>query len=144
MKNVKDILQSKGQEICSTSPDSTAFKALQIMAEKDVGALLVKDGEKVVGIMSERDYARKVILIGKSSKSTPVKDIMTSDVLYTHPDQTLEDCMAIMSEKHVRHLPVFEKEKLVGIISIGDVVKGIIAEKKYFINQLEQYIHGKF
>jgi len=114
------------------------------MAEKNVGALLVMDREKVVGIMSERDYARKVILSGKSSRNTTVSDIMTSNVLYAQPDQTLEDCMAIMSEKRIRHLPVFEKEKLIGIISIGDVMKEVIAEKKYIIKQLEHYIYGKY
>jgi len=144
MRYVKEILKSKVNEVWSISPDATAFEALQVMAEKGIGALLVMDGEKVAGIFSERDYARKVILTGKSSMNTPVSDIMTSDVLYVQSDQSLEDCMVIMSEKHVRHLPVFEEEKLTGIISIGDIVKGIIAEKEYIINQLEHYIHGKF
>jgi len=118
------------------------FDALKLMAEKEVGALLVIDGDKLAGIFSERDYARKVILKGRSSRSLPVRDIMTTDVLYIHPDLELEECMAIMTEKRLRHLPVMENDALTGIISIGDVVKAVIDEKEFLISQLENYIHG--
>lgn len=144
MKHVRDILRKKGNEIWSVSPADTVFSALQTMAEKNIGAVLVMENEKIVGIMSERDYARKVALSGKTSKDVPVSEIMTSDVLYVTPDETLEDCTALMTDKHVRHLPVLENEKLIGIISIGDIVNGIIAEKKHYIKELEHYIHGKF
>lgn len=142
MQNVRQILQKKGSQVWSISPDDTVYNALKLMAEKNLGALLVIDNEQLVGIMSERDYARKVRLMGKSSKEAPVKEIMTSDVLYIHPDRTVEECMEIMSEKHIRHLPVIEDGNLVGVISIGDVVTSVIAEKEYTIKQLENYIHG--
>lgn len=142
MQNVRQILQKKGSQVWSISPDDTVYNALKLMAEKELGALLVIDNEQLVGIMSERDYARKVILKGMASKHAPVKEIMTSDVLYVHPDRTVEECMKIMSKKHVRHLPVIEDGNLVGVISIGDVVTSVIAEKEYTIQQLENYIHG--
>lgn len=142
MQNVRQILQKKGSQVWSISPDDTVYNALKLMAEKELGALLVIDNEQLVGIMSERDYARKVILKGMASKDAPVKEIMTSDVLYVHPDRTVEECMKIMSKKHVRHLPVIEDGNLVGVISIGDVVTSVIAEKEYTIQQLENYIHG--
>ena len=118
------------------------FAALGVMAEKNVGALLVVEGNRLVGILSERDYARKVILSGKSSKETPVREIMSSHVLYVRPQQTIEDCMALMTDKRVRHLPVFEGEKLLGVVSIGDVVKAIIAEQSFVIEQLQNYIRS--
>ena len=143
MEHVRQILEQKGSAVWTISPESTVFEALQFMAEKEVGALLVTEEEAVVGVLSERDYARKVILKGKSSKEQHVRDIMTIDITYVEPDQTTDDCMALMSNKHIRHLPVLENGKLIGIVSIGDVVKAIIAKKEYIIEQLEHYIHGK-
>ncbi|HEY5670031.1 MAG TPA: CBS domain-containing protein [Anaerolineales bacterium] len=140
MRTVKSLLDEKGNEIWSTTPDAKVIEALQILAEKDVGALLVLDGEKLVGIFSERDYARKVILKGRSSKEIPVRDIMTYHVIYGHPSQTVEQCLELMTEKHVRHLPILEDDQLIGIVSIGDLVKAIIAEQKKLIARLERYI----
>lgn len=141
-RTVRQILQSKGHTVWSVAPQTSVYEALQLMAEKDIGALLVLDGEKVAGIFSERDYARKVILRGKSSIDTPVREIMTDEVIYIHPGQTIEECMEIMTEKRVRHLPVFEDGELVGIVSIGDVVKAIISEQELIIEQLGNYIMG--
>ena len=143
MKTVRQLLRTKGHQILSVSPGASVFEALEVMAEKNVGALLVVEGERLVGVFSERDYARKVILKGKASKEIPVREIMTSYVLYVRPEQTVEDCMALMTDKHVRHLPVLEEEKLVGVISIGDVVKAIIAEQEFMIEQLQNYITGR-
>jgi CBS domain-containing protein len=140
MQTVGQYLQTKGRQVWATRPNSTVYEALQQMAEKDIGSLLVMEGEKLVGIFSERDYARKIILHGKSSKDTLVSEIMTSRVAYVHPQQTIEDCMAIMTELRVRHLPVLSGEKVVGVISIGDVVKSIISEQSFVIQQLENYI----
>lgn len=142
-KTVASILRNKGYDIHSVSPESTVFEALKIMADKKVGALLVLDGDKVAGIISERDYARKVILLGKSSREAKVKEIMSDKVLYVHPHRTAEECMALMINKRIRHLPVLDNEKLVGIISIGDVVKAVIDEKEFVIEQLEEYISGR-
>lgn len=142
MKTVRDILRSKGHEVWSVRPDTTLFEALEKMAEKNVGALLVMEGEEVVGIVSERDYARKIILKGKSSRETPVGEIMTQDTLYVDPDYKMEECMALMTDEHVRHLPVIEKDRVIGIVSIGDVVKAVISEKEFVIEQLEKYIKG--
>ncbi len=139
---VRDILKEKGNQIWWASPDTTVFDALKLMAEKNAGALVVLDGEKLVGIFSERDYARKVVLKGKVSKETAVKEIMTSEVTYIFLAQSVEECMALMTDKRIRHLPVLEGEKLVGVISIGDVVKAIISDKEFIINQLEKYITG--
>ena len=143
MKTVTQLLRAKGREVLSVSPVTSVFDALKMMAEKNVGALLVVEGERLVGVFSERDYARKVILKGKASKEIPVREIMTSHVLYVRPQQTIEDCMALMTDKHVRHLPVLDGEKLVGVISIGDVVKAIIAEQEFMIEQLQNYITGR-
>lgn len=143
MISVSQCLQSKGHKVWSVGSDTSVYEALELMAEKDIGALLVVDEGKLVGIFSERDYARKVILYGKSSRETLVGEIMTPKVYYVHPDQSLEDCMALMTEKHVRHLPVLDGERLVGVISIGDVVKAIISEQKFVIEQLENYITGE-
>jgi len=143
MKTVAQILRTKGHEVLSVSPEMSVFDALGLMAEKNVGALLVVEGGRLTGIFSERDYARKVILKGKASRETPVREIMTSHVLYVRPEQAVDDCMALMTDKRVRHLPVLAEEKLVGVISIGDVVKAIIAEQEFIIEQLQNYITGR-
>lgn len=142
MKTVRDILEVKGHNVWRLPFEATVFDALKLMADKQVGALVVVDGPNPVGIISERDYARKVILHGRTSPTTLVKEIMTSHVVYTHPNQAIEECMAIMTDRRIRHLPVMEQGKLVGIISIGDLVKAIIAEQKFTIEQLERYITG--
>jgi CBS domain-containing protein len=143
MKTVKDILKKKdGQPILSIDPDATVFAAITLMAEKGVGALLVMEGEKLLGIVSERDYARKVILQGKSSKDTPVSAIMTAKVMVVSPENSIEECMALMTEKYVRHLPVVADGKVTGVVSIGDVVKAIISEQHFTINNLLKYITG--
>lgn len=137
------IVKMKGKEIWTTTPNQSVFEALKLMAEKDIGALPVLDGKKLVGIFSERDYARKVILKGKSSKKTPVGEIMSTTIIMIPPEQTTELGLALMTAKHVRHLPVIQKEKLVGFISIGDLVKSIIDEQKLEINKMGQYISEK-
>jgi CBS domain-containing protein len=142
MKTVEHILKTKGREIWSTSPDATVYDALKLMSEKDVGALLVMDRNRVVGVFSERDYARKIILKGKTSKETLVKEIMAEKVLYVTPSQTIEECMALMTEKHIRHIPVLDEGELAGVVSIGDVVKGIISHHEFMIDQLQRYITG--
>ena len=142
MKTVRDILEVKGRTIWSVDRGSTVFDALSLMAEKEIGALVVLDGARVAGIISERDYARKVILHGRASPTTRVEEIMTSHVAYTHLDQSIEECMAIVTDKRIRHLPVLQDGKLIGIISIGDLVKAIIADQKFIIEQLERYITG--
>lgn len=142
MTTIDVILAKKGNQVWSIEPNAQVFAALELMAEKNVGALLVLDGQKIVGIMSERDYARKVMLKGKSSKSTPVSEIMTAEVLYVTPSHSVEECLALMTNKKIRHLPVLENDELVGIISIGDVVIEMISEKELLIEQLENYIKG--
>jgi len=142
MKTVRNILDTKGHEVWCIGPEDTVFDALRLMAEKEVGALMVMDGARVAGLISERDYARKIVLLGRTSPNTLVKEIMTSHVAYTHLEQPIEECMAVMTEKRIRHLPVMEEGKLVGIISIGDLVKAIIADQKFIIEQLERYITG--
>jgi CBS domain-containing protein len=142
MKNlVSHVLKTKGNKIWSIAPQETAYKALQLMSEKNLGALLVIDKGKVVGLFSERDYARKVILKGKSSKTTNVSELMTKEVLYVDPGTSVEDCMSLMTEKCVRHLPVIEKKHLVGVVTQGDVVKQLIADQKFENEELERYIH---
>ncbi len=144
MGTVEQLLKTKRDEIWSIAPQATAYEALQIMSEKDVGALLVIDDEEnLVGIFSERDYARKVILKERSSKDTTVGELMTREVLYIEPQSTIEDCMALMTAKRVRHLPVLENERLIGIVTIGDVVKQIISDREFTIQQLERYIKGE-
>ena len=144
MKTVSDLLRVKGNQVWSIGPDATVYDALTLMAEKDVGALLVLDNVgQLVGILSERDYARKIVLKGKTSRETPVREIMTKKVLWVRPDQTIEEIMALMTNKRIRHLPVLEEGRLVGVISIGDVVKDIISEQEFVIAQLENYITGK-
>jgi CBS domain-containing protein len=138
--NVRQILEVKGNDLWSVKPDSTVYEALRLMADKDVGALLVMEDDKLVGIVSERDYARKVVLKGKSSKDTQIKEIMTS-VLYTvHPDQTVHECMELMTNQHIRHLPVILDNKVMGIISIGDVVKNVIYQQREAIKDLERQV----
>ena len=142
MRSVSDILKTKGHEIWSVAPDSTVLAALELMAEKNIGAVMVLVGQELQGIFSERDYARKIILKGKTSADTLVSEAMTERVAYVGPHNTLEECMALMTEKHFRHLPVMEGNRLLGLISIGDVVKEIISNQKIEIKQLEIYITG--
>jgi len=143
MKGVAQILKSKPDRIVHTiRPDETVYEAVKRMAEKGIGALLVMEGDRIVGIVSERDYARKIVLSGRSSKETAVAVIMTTQVLCVGPQQTTEECMAIMTENRVRHLPVMDKGKLIGLVSIGDLVKDIISEQQFIIEQLEHYIAG--
>jgi CBS domain-containing protein len=142
MITLRQLLQSKGGEIWSVTSTSTVFDALRTMADKNVGALLVIDEGRLVGIISERDYARKIALKGKSSKDTLVKEIMTEKVVYIRPEESIEECMALMTEKHFRHLPVIDNGTLIGVISIGDVVRTVISEQKFIIAQLENYISG--
>jgi CBS domain-containing protein len=142
MINVRDILQDKGREIWRVSPQTSVFDALRLMADRNIGALLVLEGEKLAGIFSERDYARKVILKGKASKDTAVAEIMTAVVVTVRPSQTVEECMELMTANRIRHLPVLDGEELAGVISIGDVVKAIISDREFTIKQLENYITG--
>lgn len=142
MKTARQLLDAKGSHVVSVAPDTPVFEALRVMADRSIGAVLVMDGERVVGIMSERDYARKVILHGRSSHDTLVRDIMTERVVYARPEQTVADCMALMTDKRIRHLPVIGRERLLGVLSIGDLVKETISEQEFLIRQLENYIHG--
>jgi CBS domain-containing protein len=141
MKTVAQMLELKPTGVISISPQATVLDALKLLAEKDVGAVLVMDGTRLAGIFSERDYARKVSLKGKASSETPVSEIMTSQVVCVTPAQTNEDCMALMTEKRVRHLPVIDKGRVLGVLSIGDLVKDVISEQQFIISQLEHYIH---
>ncbi|HEY0845445.1 MAG TPA: CBS domain-containing protein [Noviherbaspirillum sp.] len=144
MKSVAQVLQSKADKsVYTISMSTSVLDALKTMAERGVGALLVMDGSRIAGIISERDYARKMVLHGRASHETPVREIMSSPVMYVRPDQTNEECMALMTENRLRHLPVVENGKLVGLISIGDLVKDIISEQKFIIEQLEHYIRGE-
>ena len=142
MTTVAQILQGKAHEVWSVSPATLVYNALKLMAEKNVGALLVLEGDELKGIFSERDYARKVILEGKSSREIPVKEIMSPEVFTALPQQSVEECMAQMTDKRVRHLPVVEEGRVIGIISIGDAVKAIISEREFMIKHLENYITG--
>jgi CBS domain-containing protein len=143
MRTVKDILRAKGSKVYSVSPDATVYEALNRMADKNVGAMLVFEGNDLVGLISERDYSRKTILKGRFSKQTAVREIMTTEAVTVHPDDDIEACMELFTDKHVRHLPVVEKGKVVGIVSIGDIVKSIIDYKEFIIEELENYIKGK-
>jgi CBS domain-containing protein len=144
MKTAVNLLKSKAHQTVHTiRPEASVFDALKLMADKDIGALLVMEDEQVAGIITERDYARKVALMSRSSKQTPVREIMTSAVMYVRPDQTSEECMVLMTENRLRHLPVMDGGRLLGIISIGDLVKDIIAEQRFTIEQLENYISGE-
>ena len=140
MHTVADILRNKGSEVWSIKPDQIILDALVLMAEKQVGALLVMEGDKLVGIVSERDYARKVALEGRSSRQSKVSEIMSHRVLCARPDQTIHECMALMSDKRTRHLPVVDHKKILGLVSIGDLVKQIIAEQQFEIELLQHYI----
>lgn len=142
MATMKNLLDNKGRDVWSIAPDAVVFDAIKLMAERGIGALPVVDAGGLVGIVSERDYARKVILQGRSSKDTPVRDIMTRQVYCAAPDDDIEVAMALMTEKRIRHLPVLDGGRLVGMISIGDVVKTLLAEKDFVIRQLESYIAG--
>ena len=139
---VTQLLQNKGGTVFTIAPNATMYAALELMAQKDIGALLVTEGDQVAGILSERDYARKVALKGKIPETALVSEIMTSDVIYVSPDETIEECMALMTNKRVRHLPVIANGKLVGLVSIGDVVKSLIANQEFLIGELEKYIVG--
>lgn len=143
MKTVKQLLQSKGRQVWSIAPEAMVYDALKLMAEKGVGALVVLEAGQVAGIISERDYARKVSLQGKSDRTTSVGEIMTAKVIYVYPEQTIEDCMALMTDKRIRHLPVIDGGQLIGVISIGDVVKEVISHQEFLIAQLEHYITGR-
>jgi CBS domain-containing protein len=140
MKTVRDVLKVKGHQVWSVRPDITVYDTLKLMAEKEIGAVMVMEDDRPVGIFTERDYARQVILKGKASKDTPVHDVMTARVFFVRPDQSLDECMALMTDKRVRHLPILENEKLIGLLSIGDVVKAVISEKEFIIEQLANYI----
>lgn len=143
MATVRQVLDQKGRNTWSIHPDATVFDAIAKMAEKDVGSLVVMEGDEFVGIITERHYARNVVLMGKTSPATPVRDIMERHVVIARPEQSVDQCMALMSEKRVRHLPVFEEKKLIGIVSIGDLVKSTIGDQKFLIGQLEHYIRGE-
>lgn len=141
MTMVKQLLDQKGREVWSVSPDGSVFDAIKMMAGKDIGAVVIVEDGAPVGIFTERHYARNVILEGKASPTTRLGDIMETRVVCTEPDATIEQCMALMSDKRVRHLPVLDEDKLVGIVSIGDLVKSVIADQQFVIEQLEHYIH---
>ena len=140
MRSVQHLIEAKGSEVISIAPDAPVIEAIRLMDERHVGAVVVMDGERLAGISSERDYARKIVLQGRSSAITPVSAIMTRRVLLIHPQQTLEECMALMTGKNLRHLPVLDNGRLVGVVSMRDVVKDLIAENEFMIEQLENYI----
>jgi CBS domain-containing protein len=140
MTTIKQILDEKGHDVLTVQPDDTVLHALELMASKNVGAVIVTENEAPVGIFTERDYARSVILKGRSSPTTPVRDVMSAEVIFVQPEQTVDECMAIMSDKRFRHMPVLQEEKLVGIVSIGDLVKTIIDQQEFTIQQLKGYI----
>ncbi len=143
MTTVNQLLQVKGNDVWSVPPNTTTFDAVKLMADMNIGSLLVIENGDIVGIFSERDYARKVALLNRSSKTTPVGEIMSSPVVSVRPDQNLQKCMALMTDKRIRHLPVIDEEgELMGIISIGDVVKAVISEQEVIINHLQDYISG--
>jgi CBS domain-containing protein len=143
MPLVSEILKVKGSDVYSVSPGASVYNALRLMSEKNIGALIVLSGDEIVGILSERDYARKVVLAGKTSRDTTVGEIMSTTVTCVSPDQTIEDCMNLMTIRHIRHLPVVRDGGLLGLLSIGDVVKAIIADHEHTIEQLEHYITGR-
>lgn len=143
MKLVQHLLDSKGRDLISVATDATVLDAIKLMAEKAVGSLLVMDGDKLLGIVTERDYARKVIVKGRSSKTTAVSEIMTADVLTTTMQETVNDCMTVMTERRIRHLPVVDDDLVIGMISIGDLVQAIISDQKEEIEHLEHYISGQ-
>ncbi len=141
MQTVRQLLANKAiKDVISVGPEMTVFQALQVMAERDVGAILVRDGDDVVGIFSERDYARRIVLLGRTSAGTKVRDIMTSKVIFVNPEQSIGECMALMTERRIRHLPVMEDNRVIGLLSIGDLVHATIAEQQFVIEQLVKYI----
>ncbi len=142
MTTTRQLLDQKGGRVYSIQPDATVFDAVAKMAENDIGSLIVTDSEALIGIITERHYARNVVLKGKTSPATPVWEIMDRDVITVRPEQSVEECMAIMTERRVRHLPVIEGDKIIGIVSMGDLVKSIIGDQKFTIEQLHHYIHG--
>ena len=142
MKMVRDLLKKKGHQVWSVHPDATVYEAIELMSLKEVGALMVMEGPHVVGVVSERDYARNVILKGRLSKDTLVREIMSTNIVHVRLENTVQECMELMTEERVRHLPVMEESHLLGVISIGDLVKSIMAEQQFMIRQLEQYIGG--
>ena len=142
MKTVRQLLEAKGRQVYSVSPDTIIYDALKLMAENRIGALLVLEGQHLAGVFSERDYAREVVLKGKTSRTTPVKDVMSTTVITVTPDHTVEDCMNLMSGKRIRHLPVMEDNLVIGVLSIGDLVKETIAYQEFLIRQLESYIQS--
>ena len=142
MTTLQVLLEGKGHDVWSVHPDDTVLDAIKVLAEKDIGALIVIEDDKPVGIFSERDYARNVYLKGKSSPETLVRDVMAAPVICVRPDQSVDECMSLMTEKRFRHLPVLDGDELVGMVSIGDLVKSVIAEQQFNIEKLEHYIHG--
>lgn len=144
MVTVKELLDAKPVALWTVAPDATVYRALEILAEKDVGALPVVDGNRLLGIFSERDYARKVVLKGRASRDVPVSELMARSVVCVTAADTINDCMTLMTEKRVRHLPVMDDDRLVGIVTIGDVVKSVISEQKHTIANLESYIRGSY
>ncbi len=142
-KRVKDILNVKGHQVWSVAPEDSVFKALEVMAEHDIGAVLVMEGTNLCGILSERDYARKVILLGRASQHTLVREIMTRDVMTVGPEEGIEQCMGLMTRCHIRHLPVVEGDQVIGVVSIGDVVKAVIEDQAFLLDQMEAYISGQ-
>ncbi|PTN10967.1 CBS domain-containing protein [Nitrosomonas aestuarii] len=142
MKTVKQLLHEKGHDTASIGPEESLFDAMQLMAANNIGALLVMKGDKLTGILTERDFSRKSYLLNKPVKDIRVKEVMTQQVAYVHPDFTDKDCMALITEKRIRHLPVLENDQVIGIISIGDLVKDVISEHQFIIHQLERYIYS--
>lgn len=142
MHTASDILKIKGRATYAVAPTDTVLDALRVMAEHNIGAVLVLDGDKLVGLLSERDYARKVVLMGRSSRDSAVADVMTSHVVCVTPERSLDECMALMTDRRLRHLPVIDHKRVVGVVSIGDLVKATIAEQEYTIAQLQSYIAG--
>ena len=142
MHTVKELLREKGSQVWTIAPEATVYEALELMAKKNIGSVVVLEQGNVAGMFTERDYARKVVLKGRSSKTSTVGELMTTDVLYVGPDDTIENCMALMTDKHLRHLPVMENGKLAGVVSIGDIVKVIISDREFTIRELERYITG--
>ena len=142
MKRIQTLLKKKGHDVWHIAPDASVYDAIHLMAEKAVGALIVMDGSKLAGVISERDYARKIILEGRSSENTKISEVMSAEVITATPDSRIEECMAIMTEHRVRHLPVLEGDEVIGVISLGDLVKYIIAEQRFVIEQMERYISG--
>ena len=142
METVRDLLKKKGHQVWSIAPDATVYEGLELMSLKEIGALIVMEGPRVLGVVSERDYARNVVLKGRLSRDTRIREIMTTNLIHIHLDNSVQECMELMTEERVRHLPVLEADHLLGIISIGDLVKSIIAEQQFMIKQLETYIGG--